>query len=254
VSARAAVVTMVRDEAVFLPIWLGYYSRFFAAEDIYVLDHGTVDGSTDGVGFVCVPVTHPVVDWGWHRDVLQRKQHELLRSYDSVLVTDVDEIVAPDPAIATLRDYLDAFDRPFVTCSGREIIHQPDCEPPFDPTRAVLEQRAWWFANPAYSKPLLAREPMHWHGGMHARVDGAVDEDGVLHLLHLHRMDYELCLARHRQRVAAPWNERDVREGWAYQNRIVEEEAFRHWFHHDSSAGGHPVVPEPIPESWRGVV
>jgi hypothetical protein len=253
-SARAAVVTMVRDEAIFLPIWLRYYGQFFAAADVYVLDHGSSDGSTGGAGFVRVPVVHDVVDWGWHRDTLQRQQHELLRSYEIVLVTDVDEIVAPDPGSGTLGDYLDVFDRSFVTCLGREVIHQPESEPPFDLARGVFEQRHWWFANPAYSKSLLAREPMHWHGGMHARVDGAVAEDGVLHLVHLHRMDYELCLARHRQRAGVPWNERDVREGWGYQNRIVDREAFDHWFRWDSCAGGHPVVPEPIPGAWHDVL
>ena len=28
---RSALLTIVRDEPVFFPIWLGYYSRFFAA-------------------------------------------------------------------------------------------------------------------------------------------------------------------------------------------------------------------------------
>ena len=47
---RRAVVTMVHNESVFLPIWLRYYSRFFAPEDIYVLDNDSTDGSTDRGG------------------------------------------------------------------------------------------------------------------------------------------------------------------------------------------------------------
>src|SRR2546425_12855184 len=38
---RRAVLTMVHNEPVFLPIWLRYHSRFFGADDIYVLDHDT---------------------------------------------------------------------------------------------------------------------------------------------------------------------------------------------------------------------
>ena len=34
-----AVVTMAQNENIFLPVWWKYYSRFFAPEDIYVLDH-----------------------------------------------------------------------------------------------------------------------------------------------------------------------------------------------------------------------
>ena len=43
---RRAVQTMVQNEAVFLPIWLRYYSRFFAPDDIYVFDH-EIDGWLD---------------------------------------------------------------------------------------------------------------------------------------------------------------------------------------------------------------
>ena len=251
---RAAVVTMVRDEAVFLPIWLRYYGRFFAPEDIYVLDHGTTDGTTGRGGFVRIPVDHPTVDWGWHRDRIQEQQHALLRRYDAVLVCDVDEIVAPHPAAGDLGDYLAAFDGDFVTCRGYEVLHRRDREPPFDPAQPVLAQRGWWFFNPAYCKPLLARVPMAWHGGMHTRTDGAVAKDGVLHLLHLHRMDYEVCLARHRARASVPWNARDRDEGWGYQNRIVEDGHFERWFYTDTCTAGHPLVPVPIPDEWAGVV
>ena len=48
---RRAVVTIVHNEPVFLPLWLRYYSRFFAAEDIYVLDNQSTDGSAGGRGF-----------------------------------------------------------------------------------------------------------------------------------------------------------------------------------------------------------
>jgi Glycosyl transferase family 2 len=249
----AAVVTMVRNEAVFLPIWLGYYGRFFAPEDIYVLDHGSDDGSTDGGGFVRVPVEHPTVDWAWHRDVLQGQQHALLESYGAVLVTDVDEIVVPAPSTGDLAAYVASFDREFVTCRGYEVIHMRG-ESTLDLSRPVLEQRGWWFYSPAYCKPLLARVPMLWMGGLHARADGRVFDDGVLHLLHLHRMDFDLCLARHHQRCSVPWNARDWNEGWAYQNRIVEPAEFERWFYQDTCAGGFPLTPEPIPADWRTVV
>ena len=43
---RRAVITIVHNEPVFLPIWLAYYSRFFAPDEIYVFDHESTDGST----------------------------------------------------------------------------------------------------------------------------------------------------------------------------------------------------------------
>ena len=92
---RRAVVTIVHDEAVFLPLWLGYYSRYFAADDIYVLDNDSSDGSTDRDGFVRVPTPHPSVDHTWMAETLAAFQEELLDRYDVVLVADADEIISP---------------------------------------------------------------------------------------------------------------------------------------------------------------
>src|SRR6476619_6562901 len=109
-----ALPTMVYNERIFLPIWLRHYSRFFAPEDIYVIDHATTDGSTDAGGFVRIPVEHPSDDDYWRVEVVEHEQRELLDRYDVVLATDVDEIVAPDPRVGTLGDYIDEFDREFV--------------------------------------------------------------------------------------------------------------------------------------------
>ena len=183
-----ALLTMVYNERIFLPIWLRYYSRFFAPEDIYVIDHATTDGSTDAGGFVRIPVEHPSDDDYWRVEVVEREQRELLDRYDVVLATDVDEIVAPDPRVATLGDYIDEFDREFVNCVGYELLHMKRSEPPFDPSLRVLEQRSHWFRNPGYDKPLLAKVPISWGPGFHIRVDGRIERDPGLRMIHLHRM------------------------------------------------------------------
>ena len=94
---------------------------------------------------------------------------------------------------------------------------------------------------------------MSWHGGLHATTDGGVREDPSLYLIHLHRMDYELCLARHQQRTALPWNQRDLDEGWGYQNWITDPEAFAWWFYNDSSSGISVDV-ETIPDYWKSLI
>src|SRR5450755_1384172 len=101
-----AIVTIVHNEAFFLPIWRRYYGQFFAPEDMYVFDHQSSDGSTDDVDFHVERVTHEGVDHRWMRNTIQAKQHELLERYDVVLINDVDEIVAPNPKLGTLGDYI----------------------------------------------------------------------------------------------------------------------------------------------------
>lgn len=254
VTMSRAVITIVRNEQVFLPIWLRYYSQFFHAQDLYVLDHQSTDGSTDGGGFVRVPVSQPAYGAGWQRDMQQRLQHELIDRYDVVLCTDVDEIVAPDPRYGDLGKYIDHFDQDFVTCQGYEVLHMKEDEPPFDPAKLVLRQRSTWYVNPGYSKPVLARVPMLWQGGCHAPVDGRKIDDPRLYLIHLHRMDYDLCLGRHQERCRFPIEQSDVDHGWGYQNRIIDPAEFEGWFYNDSSWGGFPLQPQSIPPYWREVV
>ena len=251
---RSALVTMVHNEPVFLPIWLRYYARFFDARDIYVLDNDSTDGSTDRDGFVRVPAPHDRVDHEWMVRRIEQLQHELLGRYDVVVVTDVDEIVAPHPAWGTLGDYLGGFAEPWVNCRGYEIVHLPDREAPLALERPVLDQRGYWFASGFYNKPAIATVPMTWEPGFHGRADGDVALDPDLYLIHLHRADYRLCLDRHRLRQARAWNPGDLGERWAAHNRITAEEEFDRWFF--SESGFEPLVHlrlEPIPREWRGV-
>jgi hypothetical protein len=244
---------MVHNEPVFLPIWLRYYSRFFAPEDIYVLDHDTSDGSTERDGFVRIPVSHGSVDHTWMVRTIEGHQRELLDRYDAVLVTDVDEIVAPRPECGTLGDYIDGLDDEFVNCYGYEVVHMIDREAPFDPSRGVLEQRGYWFPNHAYSKPALATDPTRWVPGFHTREDGRTEIDPDLCMIHLHRMDYGICLERHHYRRGLRWNERDLAERWARHNLIVDEAEFTRWFYEDNTIDDREVVIQPIPASWRSL-
>jgi hypothetical protein len=173
--------------------------------------------------------------------------------YDVVLVTDVDEIVAPVPEWGTLAEYLDRFDEEYVNCLGYEVLHRPAEEPPLDLGRPVLDQRGCWFINDGYDKAALATVPMRWRPGFHGREDYGFNPDPDLRLIHLHRMDYELCRERHRTRRRRAWAEQDVRLRWATHNRLTEDAEFDRWFHEDSCFDGIAIAPEPIRASWRGL-
>ena len=173
-----------------------------------------------------------------------------------VLTTDVDEIVAPVPEWGPLDAYVDRLDEEFVNCIGYEILHMRDREPPFHAEQPVLSQRGFWFANDAYDKPALTMEPMAWEPGLHARSDGRFNFDPDLRLIHLHRVDYEICRERHRLRRNRDWNPDDVERGWAEHNRFVEEKEFAQWFYGQTGLDGFgielkvsripPLIPEPF--------
>jgi hypothetical protein len=253
---KAALLAIAYNEPVFFPIWLGYYSRFFAPEDIHVIDNGSTDGSIDGEGFVRIVAETSHDDRIWRTRFVEEQQHRLLQRYDCVLCVDVDEIVAPDPRAGTLGDYLDSFDRELVNCLGYEVLHRRDSEPALDPGRPVLPQRSWWYPNPGYNKPNLASVPMRWVPGFHHSEDGRIALDPDLRLVHLHRVDFDIALERHRTRAARPSDPEDIAEGRGYHNRIADPERFEHWFYNDSCFEdlGVGIEPEPIPEHWKTLV
>ncbi len=250
---RRAIITMVHNEPVFLPIWLGYYSRFFRPQDIYVLDNDSNDGSTSREGFVRIPAQRDRVDMMWMLETIQELQHELVQSYDVVLVTDVDEIVVPVPPVGTLGEYLDRFDEEWVNCLGYELLHQRDREPPLDTSKPVMSQRRYWFANGGYDKPAVASTPVEWRPGFHGRADFHYNLDPDLRLVHLHRMDYGLCLQRHRSRQNRRWGDAEEENRWALHNRVTEEAEFARWFSEDSCFEGLEIKLEEIPPAWHGV-
>ena len=251
---KRALITMVHNEPVFLPIWLRYYSRFFDPRDIYVLDNETTDGSTAGDGFVRIPVAQDRVDHTWMVRTIEGLQHELLGRYDVVVVTDVDEIIAPTPVLGSLGEYLDRFDEEFVNCLGYELLHFKDSEAPLRLDQPILHQRRHWYFNGAYDKAALATVPMQWRPGFHGRADFNFNPDPDLRLIHLHRMDYEICRERHRTRSKRPWAPVDAREGWATHNQIADGEDFDKWFYEDSGFEGFEMRLEEIQPIWRDVV
>jgi hypothetical protein len=249
---RSALLTLARDEAFFLPIFLRYYSRFFAPEDIFLLDHGTTDGSTDVGGFVRIPLEREEVDNVWMLETRKAYQRNLLDRYDVVLSVDVDEIVAPDPEWGDLGEYLAGFREEWVNCLGYEILHLPAREPPLDLSRPILQQREYWFAADGYDKPALATAPTPWEVGLHGRVDQEMRLDPDLRLIHLHRVDYELCHRRHRAWSRWAWSGRDMEGGWGAHNRIAEDAEFDEWYYRGSCfEDGWGVFAERIPDRWR---
>ena len=129
----------------------------------------------------------------------EAQQRELLERYDVVLTTDVDEIVAPDPDLGTLGDYIEGFSDEFVNCIGYEVLHLKDAEPPAVPGPA--DPRAAW---PLVPKPRI-RQAAARHGadrlgtGVPHPNGRPAQSRSSLRLIHLHRMDYAICLARHRR-------------------------------------------------------
>lgn len=253
---RRAVFTIVQNEPQFLPIWLGYYSRHFDPSDIYVLDHGSTDGSTDALDGSCEVVEvhrDRSFDHAWLKGTVEDFQGFLLRSYDSVLFAEADEFVVPDPArYPDLGAYIDTLEGPAACCTGYNVVQYPE-EPPLRFDQPVLRQRRYWHpARRWYSKRLLSRIPLSWHYGFHDELNApSIEPDPDLYLIHLHRVDYDYCLARHRAVTKRKWYEEDRRRDLGRHYRVVEADEFRDWFYDGYDL--ERTAREPIPDRVREV-
>lgn len=254
-ARRRVAFTIVHNEAVMLPLWLDYYGRYFDADDLYVLDHDSTDGSTAGLAGRCnvVPVHREAAfDHHWLKSTVEQFQAFLLRSYDAALFAEVDEIVLADPRrYAGLDHYIAEMTRSAARCSGFNVVHQPD-ELPLRFDAPLLAQRRYWHGSLEYSKRLLSRIPLRWSEGFHHEFNAPDDApDPELLLVHLHRIDYDRCLARHQASVARDWNEVDVVNGYGAQNRISAPSEFEEWFYHGADLD---TPRELIPEHLRSVL
>jgi hypothetical protein len=242
---RWALLTMIRDEGRFLPTWFAYYRRTFQSKDIYILDNETSDGSTRDLDSHVLPVTcgqafhHP-----WMLATSTAMQAQLFRhGYECVVYADADELLVPHPSLAPdLAGLLEkgANGHAALGAEGYHIVQEAD-EAPLDWESPLLAQRRSWVRDALFDKPTITYAPVEWELGFHRLTKGTTLAQPGLFLLHLHRIDYEYTLIRHRQRVSYPnWHEESKRHGWGVQNQLATDAAVDRWYR----SGVRSMMPE----------
>lgn len=243
-NRRRAIFTVVRDESVFLPIWLRYYSRHFASRDIFVFDHGSTDGSVAAARarrrFNHTRVDHPVYnDFPWYTGFVQDRQRELLSTYDVVVFAEADEILWHPSGLGR---YLAEFKGEAVRAVGWNVWHDRTTERDVDLRRRIMAQRRYWVRNPEYDKPLITRVPLTYEFGFH-KCEEPADADDDLLLLHLHTMDYRIALEKHRRtRSYRDYAADSVTLNLGFQGRLVGEQ-FASWFDDLGRADRRQLIP-----------
>ncbi len=189
-----AVVTMVRDDAFFLDIWLRYYGGLFGRENLYIVNHGRgaqVTQMAEGCNVIGIPgIQHKNFDMKRWR-LLNNLVMGLRSYYDQVVVGDVDELVVMDPASGqNLRDVLmEAPPRRVMTPVGLEVIHRVELEP--DPvTDQVLGPRRHVRPAPHYSKPCVISAGTKIARGGHFTQHSKLITPEHMYLFHLKFCDF----------------------------------------------------------------
>jgi hypothetical protein len=205
---RIAALTFAYNESVNLPIWRRYYGQQFGECNLFLIDHGSDDGSTENLGDVNrIRLPHTPFDDAKKVLCLSSFQAGLLSHYDGVVCGDCDEIVVPDPVkYSGLIDYITRMEGDYATCCGINVSHVIDREPPIDLEKPILSQRRYGrFLTPT-CKTLLSRVPIKWEPGLHAS-NRRPNFDHHLINFHLKWMDYGTAVKRHMINQANVWSD-----------------------------------------------
>ena len=189
-----AALTMVRDDAFFLKLWLGHYGRLLGRENCYVINHGRGDEVArlaEDCNLIGIPgEAHRTFDMKRWR-LLNNLVMGLRSYYDHVIVGDVDELVVLDPVSGTdLPGFLAGVPANRVlTPLGLEIIHRVELEPEAVRDR-VLGPRRHARPAPHYSKPCVISTGTKIARGGHFTQYPKLHTPEHLYLLHLKFCDF----------------------------------------------------------------
>ena len=171
---KICALTMVRNNEFYLRRWVAWYGEQLGRENLYVYLDGTdqtLEGDYADIHITfCEHVDDPVLVGDRRRiDYLSQQAAELLKTYDLVIGTDVDEFLVPDPALnLSLPEFLD---RQEVTTSlsalGIDVGQHMHLEGPFDENLPFLSQRRYAVLSSRYSKASVLAAPVAWGSGFH---------------------------------------------------------------------------------------
>jgi hypothetical protein len=211
-----AAVTIVRDEAIFLPIWLRYYSSQVDSVDIYIIDNDSSDGSTSGLQHHVIKASSDTYcSHNWIIATVKAVVSKLLEAgYQYVLFAEADEFVIPSPTIYPdgLYGYVSQMGSSVARATGYDLFHDHILYPaPIDLSRPILSQRGQWHPAPMYSKHVITNIALDWDPGFHtANYYRDLKPDEHLYLLHLKLFDYRYFVARGHWKATQRFNESEL--------------------------------------------
>ena len=202
---RIAAVTMAFNEPDFVPIWRRHYGAMVGSDNLFLIDHGTDDGSTTGLGRTSVvALPRSPMDDRKRTAFLADFCSALLQFYDWVVCTDIDEFLVVDPGrFDSLAALCAAAPAPVMTAVGLNVHHLPRSEPDIDLSRRIARPRTWVRVVNAMCKPVLISRRVTWVPGLHACDAPAVF--APMFLMHLRHYDAKWGVKRLAKTREMPW-------------------------------------------------
>ena len=212
---KVCALTMVRNDDFFLRRWVAYYGGQLGLENLYVFFDGedqSVPDFCDGTN-VCirprVPGMVAAADRG-RIDFLSAQASLLLKRYDIVIGTDVDEFLIVDPDLnESLVDFLSGLpDRISYSGLGIDVGQHLEMESEIEDGKHFLEQRHYARLSTRYSKSSAITRPVAWGSGFHRLRNRNFHIQKGLYLFHFGCVDMKMLEAKFldSDKVAAGWS------------------------------------------------
>ncbi|MCX7289215.1 MAG: hypothetical protein NTW20_17170 [Rhodobacterales bacterium] len=209
VAPTVCFVTMVRDDDLFLRLWIRHYERIVPRDHLFIL----MDGQdrepppfAAGCQILRIPRQAVGSDWDTRRwKMLSDLNTFLLNRYDIVALNDVDEILVVDPAsgIGLIEAMSKAKELGVISPFALEVVHRFDiCPDAIDLDRPILRQRPHVRLNGSYNKPCITSVPVRWSVGGHYSDFPTLNLDSDIYLFHLNRIDLDILKDRQAKRFA----------------------------------------------------
>ena len=208
-------LTMVRNDEFFLKRWVDYYSAQLGPANLYVYFDGedqVVPDFCAGTN-VCVRPRTPgqvaAADRG-RIDFLSGQAADLLKRYDMVIGTDVDEFLVVDPTLGvSLVEYLSSLSpRTSYSGLGVDVGQHLDREGEIRDDAPFLEQRRYAQLSTRYSKSTVITKPVQWGSGFHRVRNTNFHIQKDLYLFHFGCIDMKRLEAKFSDpdKVATGWS------------------------------------------------
>lgn len=235
---KKAVFTIARNESYFLPKWIKHYKKFFDDSDIYILDHNSTDDSTKNLNVNVINITYNYAfDHHFLKNTVRNFQKNLLEKYEVVVFSEADELIysIDKPLNEKIDEFVDDAESKYITTIGYEIIHDMESEKLLSLDDSIIENRDFWYRNPvSFEKTLISKIPINWSIGFHEIYTNEISTNlGVknfinkktntkylVYLCHLHRIDIELMVLRHKERES--WVQ--FNDGHGNHNRTADRD------------------------------
>ena len=213
-AKKICALTMVRNDEFFLRKWVAYYSAQIGAANLYVYFDGedqVVPDFCEGIN-VCVRERVPgqvaAADRG-RIDFLSSQASELLKNYDMVIGTDVDEFLVVDPQLGvSLTEFLSRLPaRVSYSGLGIDVGQHLGKEGEIDESVSFLKQRHYARLSTRYSKSTVITKPVRWGSGFHRVRNTNFKIIKDLYLFHFGCVDMK--------RLEAKFSDKDkIATGW----------------------------------------